>query len=581
MAGLLIEPRKRGSRSSAMSRRYPGGTLKLIGAKSPSGFRSTSAPIVLQDEIDSFVPIKEGDPVALGDRAAITFPNAWKGKSSTPTLAGISKIETGFKRGDQQRYFVPCVHCGAFQWLKTEQLKFSFTAEEAAFAGPPGERTWEIGTFPLIDTARALYVCEECHRGWTDFQRVQAIQSGHESNPAVNGKRAQWRATAPFAGIRSRAMNGMYQTMGLKPGFANYLQQFAEDFLAAKRGGRETLMVWTNLFKAETFEETTEKVDWQLIRDRAEVYPAELPDQALWLVASGDVQRDRVEILILGFGEGQECWALDYHVVYGDFDNEETQKSVVSYVLNRRFTHSVLGEVKVKAFALDSGHQTKVHAVYKVCSEHTLENFWAVKGSAQQMVGIFAPFKDRRYRCKGFTLNTDLLKSMIFDRLRMAEPGDRYIHFPKCKMMEGSDPAGISLAPDQPSQWKRFDAAFYQQLCSERRFAERDKKTGQVSYIWKKISQSARNEVLDLMVYAFGAFEICRPEVEISRTWKEIGQNIRGKAEAPEEDKNRFLSPQAHPPISPPIPRHQPRPRATREREPQFQGRGTWNPLGV
>ena len=54
MAGLLVGPRKRDSQSTSLNQRYPGGSLRIIGANSPSGFQSSSAPVVFQDEIDGF-----------------------------------------------------------------------------------------------------------------------------------------------------------------------------------------------------------------------------------------------------------------------------------------------------------------------------------------------------------------------------------------------------------------------------------------------------------------------------------------------------------------------------------------------
>ena len=278
MAGVFKNPRQRDSGSTSLSRRFVGGSLEALGAKSPAAFRGTSAGKVFQDEIDTYVAIKEGDPCALADRAAKTFHDAWKIKSSTPTLRGFSRVEEGYLRGDQQKYFLPCPVCGEFQDLKSCQLKFSFTAEEHARTNQPMDYEWELGQFPIFDTRRAVYVCEQCRHGWSDRQRIEAYLSGCRANPPVivNRKelRAEWRATAPFTGVRSRHLNGLYLTMGLEKGFDNYLQQFAEGFLKAKHGGRETLMVHINLFEALTFEDASQKTDWKEIQKRAEDFVA-------------------------------------------------------------------------------------------------------------------------------------------------------------------------------------------------------------------------------------------------------------------------------------------------------------------
>ena len=44
---------------------------------------------------------------------------------------------------------------------------------------------------------------------------------------------------------------------------------------------------------------------------------------------------------------------------------------------------------------------------------------------------------------------------------------------------------------------------------------------------WVKLVSSARNEVLDMTVYAFGVFEISRQEDAISRKWREVQGKLR------------------------------------------------------
>lgn len=518
MEGLLADPRQRNARSKALSRKFPGGTMKIIGAKSRGAFRSTSCGIVLCDEIDAYEATKEGDPIALADRAAKSFPDAIKLKASTTTLAGFSRIERGFLCGDQQYYFVPCPVCGQFQHLKTEQMKFSFTEEESARTGAPSDCTWAVGDLPIKDTRRAIYVCEHCHRGWTDSQRIEAIKSGHPENPAVvvDGKplRAEWRATAPFNGVRSRALNGMYGLIGLGDAHASYLHRWAEEFLEAKRGGRETLMAWTNMFKNAPFEDEYEKLDWQDIQKRAEDYGSDLPPQVCWINWGMDVHPDRIEILFYGWGPQRECWCLAHHVEYGDFDSPAMQGRVWDYLAAKRWKHPVLGDMTWSSGLVDSGHQTKVQAVYSWCAKHASMRVWSCKGFEDISGTVYERKKERRFGGMRFNLNTDYLKTLIFDRLRNTEPGPNYIHFPK---------------------GKRFNASFYAQLCSEKRVTVKQPMGGAVMR-WQKLTSATRNEVLDCTVYAFGNFEICRQEEFIERRWKEVESQLHpadGASEPP------------------------------------------------
>lgn len=557
MKGLLIDPRKRDSGSTSISRRFPGGVFKVIGAKSRGAFRSTSCGIVLQDEIDAYETIKEGDPCALADRAAITFTDAWKIKSSTPTLEGFSRIQTGYLRGDQQKYFLPCVHCGHFQHLRWEQLKFSFTKEEheslkgssinqsfgneisladKSISGINEESenkgiTYSIGSFPIIDTKAAIYVCEACQKGWTDTDRIKAYMSGHHDNDPVivNGKelRAEWRSTAPFKGIRSRHLNGLYLTIGLEKNYDNYLQQFAENFLIAKRGGRETLMAWTNMFKCEVFSEPGETVDWKGLIDRAEDYGPELPVEVLRITFGADVHPDRVEILFYGWGDAQECWGLERVAFYGDFDMPSMQERVEDFLTAKRFRHPMLGDLAVDCGMFDSGYQTKVRAVYKFCGRNRLKNWWASKGVDELGGAVYSRKTERRYGGLFFLLNTDYLKSTIFERLRRTEHGPRFIHYPKA-MVAGEK--------------TRFDESFYSQMCSEKRVAERQPRGG-YKWKWVKLSSAMRNEALDCTVGAFAAFEVSKPDEWIARKWKELSKKLASEnPPAPVEKREVILN---------------------------------------
>ena len=43
---------------------------------------------------------------------------------STPTTAGVSRIEKAFAEGDQRRFHVPCPFCGAFQALAWKAIRW-------------------------------------------------------------------------------------------------------------------------------------------------------------------------------------------------------------------------------------------------------------------------------------------------------------------------------------------------------------------------------------------------------------------------------------------------------------------------
>ena len=70
---------------------------------------------VFLDEVDAYPGDVhgEGDPIALAEARTISFGHRSKlFLASTPTIKGVSRIEREYEASDQQRYHVPCPHCG-------------------------------------------------------------------------------------------------------------------------------------------------------------------------------------------------------------------------------------------------------------------------------------------------------------------------------------------------------------------------------------------------------------------------------------------------------------------------------------
>jgi phage terminase large subunit GpA-like protein len=474
LKNLLREPRERDSESTSLNRKFPGGHLSAVGANSVATLRQRSIKIIIQDEIDAFEMTSEGDPLALADRAAMTFFDAVKLKSSTPTHISTSRIHSGFEVSDKQFYFVPCCNCGALQHLKWGQFKFSF-------AQPDGKER--------RDTERAVYECEACHKSWSDAQRIAAINSGHPDNPAitVNGVeyRAKWIATAPFKGIRGRHLNGLYRTIGLKRAFKNYHHEFAEDFLKAKKNGTESLRVWTNIFLAEPWKEKAQQLEWGFLLNRVEKYEHEIPEEVVLLTAAMDIQDDRAEIEVQGIGDEEEVWSIEKFVVWGDFDKNETQEQCDDF-LSKKFKHASGNDMGITCVAVDSGHKTK--AVYRFTKARQHRRFYAVKGSATPHAPLVTPHKNKHYGIYLFSVGTDTAKESLASRLTMDEPGPRYIHFPV---------------------GRGYTELYFKQLCSERLVTTIER--GVVRQKWEK--KYERNEALDLKVYNMAALDILRPNI--------------------------------------------------------------------
>ena len=151
LRGKVREQAAKKSGNTILSKRYPGGSVRAIGANSPRGFRRITVRIVIFDEVDGYVAGgagSEGDQIKLGSKRALSFDNRKIILGSTPTLKGASRIEKAYNASSMGRLYCSCPHCGHAQVLVWKGIAWD-------------KDTLEDGTVRhLPETAH--YVCESC-----------------------------------------------------------------------------------------------------------------------------------------------------------------------------------------------------------------------------------------------------------------------------------------------------------------------------------------------------------------------------------------------------------------------------------
>ena len=89
------------------------------------------------------------------------------------------------------------------------------------------------------------------------------------------------------------------------------IREFREAQKELKENGDINKMkTWINTTLGETWEERGKSADDDSIIGRRERYKADIPDGAVVLTAGVDVQDDRFEIEITGWGRGYESWGI-------------------------------------------------------------------------------------------------------------------------------------------------------------------------------------------------------------------------------------------------------------------------------
>jgi phage terminase large subunit GpA-like protein len=221
LRGLVAEPKTRDSDNTILDKLFKGGSLSLVGANSPRGFRRTSRRVVIFDEVDGYPPSAgtEGDQIELGIRRTEYYWNRKIIAGSTPTIRGVSRIERLFLDGDQRRYHVPCPTCGAYQVLQWANLRWP--------EGRPQDAVFLC----------AVRGCTIEHRSKRDMVEV-----------------GRWRADAPeqFTPDHRHASFHIWAAYSYSPNAT--WGQLATESVAAVRGGPLTHQTFVNTVRGETWE---------------------------------------------------------------------------------------------------------------------------------------------------------------------------------------------------------------------------------------------------------------------------------------------------------------------------------------
>ena len=436
LRGKVKDSKAKDANNTTLHKVFPGGALSLVGANSPSSLASRPIRVVLCDEVDRYPPSagEEGDPISLAKRRAATFWNRKIIEVSTPTNRGASRIELAYEESDKRKFMVPCHDCGERQELVWSQVQWT-------------------------DPKNPHYACEHCGSCWTDANRNRAIARG------------EWVATKPFNGMAGFHLSALYSPWVV-------LADAVEEFLASKKDPMR-LKTFVNTFLGETWEDQGEGVDDVEIAKRREDYE-DMPDQVVMLTAGVDVQDDRLEVEVVGWGAGEESWSIDYRVLHGDPSSPQLWQQL-DEVLLRTFEHPIGKPMIIRATCVDSGgHHTR--AVYNYAKTRAGHRVFAIKGVGGEGKPIVGrPSKNNIGKVPLYPVGVDTAKEMFYARLRMEEPGPGYCHF-----------------------HQRLDDEHFRQLTAEKQVIRYHK--GYPKRGW--IKTRTRNEALDVRIYAIAALAI-------------------------------------------------------------------------
>ena len=471
---------------------YRGGYLRMIGSNSPAEAASLPAKIAIIDEADR-TPASvggadgEGSLVELLRQRTVTFgARAKMIVTSTPTNQGESLIQALYEQSDQSLYHVPCPHCGEMQALEWEALRWT-----------------------AADGSDAAVVCSGCGT---------LITHGHKSAMLANG---EWRATYPE---RTELRPGYFLSALYSPwlSWASLVASYLDAGIDP-----EKLRVFYNVKLARPWDvKLGDRMDANTLLLGRERYPQSGHPVGISILTAGvDVQGDRLEVSVWGWGLGESAWLIDHHVIVGDTSADEPWTQLADY-LGREWRRADGKTQRIQSTCVDSGYRTSI--VYRWVGLNRHLRLWPIKGRSGPDVMLWSRGKRVRAGVMMHTIGVDAAKMTWRTRLEQVGQPGAMVHFPDAEW------CGLPVL---------------EQYTSEAPVTTRGR--GRQRTVWVR-GDATRNEAWDCAVYAMAALheryaaglrlrvepEVAQPSArvhtETSRSHSETPQTGQAPAAAPE-----------------------------------------------
>ena len=425
-----------------LRKKFPGGFVTIIGAQSPTELAGRPIRIVLMDEVDRF-PLSsgaEGSPIELADRRTQNFHNKKSIRVSTPTLDGISLIQREYEKSSQEEWTLKCPHCEGYQVLNWDNIK------------------WEKKDYTTVKL-----LCSHCGILSTEKEWKNKERAG------------KWIAKFPerksHRGFAMNALASPWLTW----------KEIVEEFYSSKDNPTELQTFYNTVLGIPWKTNTSEIKDFMKIYNSRIDYGAELHKDIIYLTAGVDVQANRLELEVVGWGKGQRSYGVLYTVIQGTPGEKRTWDKLEK-ILKREFNYESKREkLKIAITLIDSGHAT--NEVYNFVHGKEQENIFAIKGIGGEgkspINGFNTTHKEGCLPINLLSLGVNALKDTTYFRLDL-EQGSGQCFFPL------------------ESGYNSHD--YFKGLTAEVKKLQETNKGKKLS--WEIIPGRKRNEPLDIRNYA-------------------------------------------------------------------------------
>lgn len=476
----LLRSEGRSSADSLTSKQFPGGFLKFLSGKSESSMRSDSVRLIIADEVDGMGTTKGGDVLSLLMKRTTTYGDNRKiCMSSTPLNDGV--IYGYLEDSTFNKYFVKCPHCHSDMLFELDNFR------------------WKTNGSDIED---AWMECPTCGHIMHNEDKLTMM------DPA-NG--AHWESTNPKASILKQ---GFYLPTFYAPVGWTSWKDIAEEYYQAgfteKGLNADKMTAFYNTILALPFRQGGTAKDWRIKYEesqKSEYKRGDVPNWINFITTGSDVQQNRIETKIIGWGKRGRNLTIDYRVFLVPSDEEitimngEAWRTYRDEILDGVWEREDGLKLKSIANAIDSSYKPDtVYAFYNELETEQKNRCFPIKGD-DRMVGYMSTQKEVRMQnltgARYWKVPVSAIKHAVFNHLEEKDNDAKNRPF-------------IAFFPSD------FNQEFYMQIYSEVFVKDGTR------YVWKKTRD--RNEGLDTLVYNYAMYHLMGLGQLSDEDWDEVAE---------------------------------------------------------
>jgi len=440
-APRLADRVARGKRNKKVKKLIAGVSLRLAHAGSPIALKSDPAALAIIDEFDGMAATSDGGVLGLVEARGSTYADSSIGITSTPSLgivdtvldeaSGLEFWKPGlaediespiwklWQEGSMFHWTWPCPSCHEYFVPRFSCLRWE--TPEGGKATPASAR-------------RSAYVgCPNCGAVITDEDKAEMNLNGRMVAPGQTVSKH-----GVVVGDPPDSSTVSYWVSGLCSPFVSWGER-AERYLSAVRlGDHKGIQSAINTNFGECFAPAGgEAPEWAKVSEhRGNYLRGELPDDAVHLVATVDVQRNRLIWIVRAWGARATSWLIDYGELWGNTDEQEVWADLAEFV-----TTPICGK-RLRMVLVDSGFrpgkpiELPQNRVYTFCQRYP-RFVWPTKGASRTLRATITksrvestPIGETSKRgLELLHLDTDHFKTRVHEKVRWPndQPGSWYL----------------------------------------------------------------------------------------------------------------------------------------------------------